>query len=152
MKDILVALDFSTSTQPVIDAACRLGRLEGATLHLLHVVEPIPEFVGYDAAGVIPAVGSDPLPVQTKATSSERRLNDLVESIQARGVRADYELVEGLPVDCVLEKARALSVGMIIMGSHGHGALYHLLVGSVTEGVLKHAPCPVLVVPLPREG
>ncbi len=147
MKNILVALDFSSSTQPVVDAACRLGRIEGATLHLLHVVEPIPEFLGYDAAGLTPAPAIEADPA-FKAGSAAKALESTVAGIQSRGLAVTAEMVEGLPSSAIVEKARALPASMIVMGSHGHGALYHLLLGSVTEGVLKHAPCPVLVVPL----
>ena len=51
----------------------------------------------------------------------------------------------------ILEEAERLEAEVIIMGSHGHGALYDLIVGSVTEGVLRKAKCPVLVLPSKRD-
>jgi nucleotide-binding universal stress UspA family protein len=51
----------------------------------------------------------------------------------------------------VLAQAKRLKADVIVLGSHGHGAVYNLVVGSTANGVLKHAPCPVLVVPAPRK-
>ena len=53
----------------------------------------------------------------------------------------------GIPVTAILGRAASTKARYIVMGSHGHGAMYDLLVGSTTHGVLKKAPCPVLVVP-----
>jgi len=50
-------------------------------------------------------------------------------------------------VDKILREAREQNAGLIVMGSHGHGALYELLIGSVTQGVMKSAQCPVVIVP-----
>jgi nucleotide-binding universal stress UspA family protein len=57
----------------------------------------------------------------------------------------------GLPADEILAAAKERDAGLVMMGSHGHGALYHLFTGSVVTGVLKKTDRPVMVVPL-REG
>lgn len=142
MKTILVALDFSDSTDPILDAACRISQLEGASLVLVHAVEPIPEFVGYDAGAVV-AAGSEPTPDMFLP-----RLNEIKTELQNRGIPATAAQETGVPADVILAKAEEVGAGMIIMGSHGHGALFHLLVGSVTETVLKKTGVPVLIVPL----
>ena len=54
---------------------------------------------------------------------------------------------QGPTIETIIEEAGRLKVDMIVVGSHGHGAMYQLLVGSVSEGVLHRATCPVLVVP-----
>jgi nucleotide-binding universal stress UspA family protein len=53
-----------------------------------------------------------------------------------------------MAVDEIVERARTLGVRMIVLGSHGHGALFHLFSGSVVTGVLERSPAPVLVVPV----
>ena len=63
---------------------------------------------------------------------------------------ATRQMTDGLPVDLILQTCKEESADLIVVGSHGHGAVYNLLVGSVTAGVLKSAKCPVLVVPSPR--
>ena len=54
----------------------------------------------------------------------------------------------GHPVSSILAKAAATKAAYIVLGSHGHGAVYDLIVGSTTHGVLRRARCPVLVVPI----
>ncbi|MGB8339952.1 MAG: universal stress protein, partial [Chthoniobacterales bacterium] len=56
---------------------------------------------------------------------------------------------EGTVVEEILKTSREISADLIVMGSHGHGSVYNLLVGSVTEGVLKAGKRPVLLVPAP---
>ncbi|MEW5940915.1 MAG: universal stress protein [Chloroflexota bacterium] len=63
------------------------------------------------------------------------------------GLDATALVVQGATVETILNEASKLEADMIVVGSHGHGALYQLLVGSVCEGVLRKAACPVLVVP-----
>lgn len=52
----------------------------------------------------------------------------------------------------ILDQANELNADLIVMGTHGHGAMYNLLVGSVTKGVLKHSTWPVLLVPGPKRS
>lgn len=125
-----------------MDAACRICRLEGASLVLVHAIEPIPEFVGYDAGAALttpPVAGTD---------TAHTRLNEVKTDVQNRGFSATAVEETGNPADVILDKADEVGASMIIMGSHGHGALFHLLVGSATEGVLKRTKVPVLIVPL----
>ena len=58
--------------------------------------------------------------------------------------------ITGQPVDSILTKARATKAAYIVLGSHGHGAMFDLLMGSTTQGVLRKVRCPVLVVPMER--
>ena len=71
----------------------------------------------------------------------------LAESLAARGVAATPLLVQGSTVDMILAEADRLHADLIVVGSHGHGAVYDILVGSVSEGVVRRANLPVLVVP-----
>jgi len=59
-------------------------------------------------------------------------------------------MVRGSPVLEILDEAATVKPAMIVMGSHRHGMLHHLLLGSVSGGVLKRATCPVLLVPVPH--
>jgi nucleotide-binding universal stress UspA family protein len=62
-------------------------------------------------------------------------------------VSAKTVKIEGFPSKEIVDQAKALEADYIVMGSHGHTAFYDLLIGSTTSGVLKKAPCPVVVVP-----
>ncbi|MEY3479559.1 MAG: hypothetical protein RIQ71_334, partial [Verrucomicrobiota bacterium] len=82
-----------------------------------------------------------------KRIESER-LAKLSAEIAARGISCTSEVRFGLPADEILSAAKETGAALIVMGSHGHGALYHLFTGSVVTGVLRRVECPVLVIPL----
>lgn len=142
MRRILAALDFSAVTRAVVEQAASLAGAYGAELTLLHVAAPDPAFVGYDVG---PQTVRD---ARARELRTEHRgLQDLAEELRGRGLRAQARLVQGPAVETLLREARELGAEAIVLGSHGHGAVYDVLVGSVARGVLRQAPCPVLVVP-----
>lgn len=143
MKNLLVPVDFSDLTGPVIGQAVSLFRLTGASLTMIHVAPPEPEFVGYDSGPV-----SVRDAVAHKLREEHRQLQALDRQLEAQGVRVTSLLIQGYPVEKILQEATRLHADLIVMGSHGRSLLRHLVVGSVTDGVLRKAPCPVLVVPL----
>src|SRR5207245_3097999 len=108
---------------------------------LLHVSEPEPEFVGFEPG---------PMTVRTAVAHDFReehqRLDELKKTLPP-GIDATALHIQGATAEKILHEAAQQKADLIVMGSHGHGAIYNLLVGSVTEGVLKSAPCPVVVVP-----
>lgn len=147
MKTILVPLDLSAAAVQVCDAACELAKFIGARPILLHVVPPPPvimsEVYAFDASQLT-ALGA------AAEKNAVPKLRALARHCAKRGVRVTTVQRTGVPVTAILAKARSTRAHTIVMGSHGHGAMYDLLVGSTTHGVLKHAPCPVLIVPPPR--
>jgi len=140
MKTILVPIDFSDVTAAVVDTSSSLATAFGGSVILVHVAEPEPQFVGYD-----PGPLSVRVAVAGDIHADQRRLEALKQNFGPADVLALH--VQGSIPDEILKLAREHAATLIVMGSHGHGALYHLLVGSVTNAVLKHAPCPVLIVP-----
>ncbi|MDD3276556.1 MAG: universal stress protein, partial [Kiritimatiellales bacterium] len=78
-------------------------------------------------------------------------LLSLSARLRASGVNAQAILLKGNAAELILEQAENLDVDMIVMGSHGHGLLRKMLIGSVTEAVLRDALCNVLIVPAPLE-
>ena len=60
------------------------------------------------------------------------------------------EVARGDPARSIVSAAKRVNADLIVMGTHGHGAMYNLLVGSVTKGVIKHSARPVLLIPAPR--
>lgn len=147
MKTLLVPLDFSDSNAAVLAQAAELGRLLSAKILLLHVVEPVATYMPVGATmDVIAAAPPPPEDIQGLAVH-EKRLADFAQPLKAEGLDVEIRAIIGLAVDDIVEQAAKLSVSYIILGSHGHGALYHLFSGSVVTGVLKRANCPVVVVP-----
>ena len=147
MKQILAAVDFSDVTSCVVDRAAELAKAFSAKLTLLHAAAPDPEFVGYEPG---PQTVRDTRALELR--SENRDLEEMARSLTDQGIQTIGKLVMGPTVMTIIEHARALEADLIILGSHGHGALYKALVGSATEGVMRKSTCPVLVVPAPREG
>lgn len=142
MKPVLAPLDFSMVSEDVIRRAMQLARALDVKLWLLHVAPPDPDFVGYEPG---PQVVRDQL--AERYHEEHQRLEALDARVREQGVETEALLIQGPTARKIVDEARRLEADWIVMGSHGHGALRHLLVGSVTEEVLRHAPCPVVLVP-----
>jgi nucleotide-binding universal stress UspA family protein len=145
MKTILVPVDLSEATGKICDVACGLAKLLKARLVLLHVVQPPPivmnDYYGYDAGLVAEAVSA----AEKFATA---RLRALAQRCSKRRLTVRTIQRTGQPLSTILGKAAALPADYLVIGSHGHTAAYDLLIGSITQGVLRKASCPVLVVPM----
>jgi len=160
MKCILVPIDFSDVTPPVIDLARQLARALGAEVHLLHVKEftaaAMPGTLGYDLAGMpelapmsgVPGFESMPetIPEDEGHTS---KLAKWQAQIAQDGIKVSLHEPTGTVAEEILNQADELNADLIVMGTQ-HGAMYNLLVGSATKGVLKHSTRPVLLVPGPK--
>ena len=146
MKSILVPVDFSHVTETVVRTAATWAEVFHAAVVLIHVASPPPEAHGWGQRQQ--DVIDDP---DHSFTEQRRELQNLTSGLQAAGCDARFLLRQGAIVDRILEETRQLRTQMIITGSHGHGAVYDMLVGGVAEGVLRKADCPVLVVPDPRD-
>lgn len=165
MKRILVPIDFSDATTRVIDLARQLARALGAEIHLVHVKElsaaATPGTLGYGLAGMpelapmsgVPVPGLDPMPQPIPESEDQKSKLALWQTeIAQDGIKVTLHEPTGLVADEILDQADAIEADFIVMGTHGHGAMYHLLVGSATKGVLKHATRPVLLVPSPKSS
>lgn len=143
MKRILVPVDFSGITTPVLNAAETLARALGAELFLLHVARPEPEFISYE-----PGPASVRQAVAREISEEHRNLHALDRALESKGLTVTSLVIQGYTVEKILQELERLQIDLVVMGSHGHGALHHLLLGSVTEGVLRKATCPVLIIPM----
>ena len=140
--NIVVAVDFSDLTDRVVDAAIAQATDRAAHIWIIHVVGPDPEFVGFDAG---PAVVRDQ--VAHEIREERRAVESLAARVRAAGVPVTAHVVQGPTVETILNEAEERQADLIVMGSHHHGILHHLLVGSESEGVLRRANCPLLFVP-----
>ena len=142
MRRILAAIDFSDVSERVVREAATLAAALKLPLRLLHItVRPIvlgPEVI--------------PLSMAVEGNAEERMRQATAEmlifgeAVAESANRPETIVLEGSPADAILQQARDGEACIIVMGSHGHGSLYHLFVGSVTLKVIQEAPCPVLVV------
>ena len=138
---LLVSIDFSSVTDAQLDIVERLASPK-REIHLLHVTEPDPSFVGL-------AAGPEEVQHQVahELQHAQAELEALADRLRAKGHLVDTRLVPGPTIQTILEQAKELDAEIIVMGSHGRGKLFDLVVGSVSAGVIRKSPVPVLVVP-----
>ena len=142
MKTIVALVDFSDVAFKVLLQAQTLATAFQSEVVILHVVEPQPMLVGM---GVTPTIMREPS--TEEFAMDQEKLLELRDSMTKVGIKATADQIQGPTVDKIISETERLGADLIIIGSHGHGALYNLFVGSVTEAVLKRSKCPVLVVP-----
>jgi nucleotide-binding universal stress UspA family protein len=141
--NILVAVDFSEATGVVLKAAAQQAQALTAHLWLIYVAEAQPDFVGYEAG---PPTVREELAVHLRQRHQE--LQQRAEELRRSGIQVTALMEQGPTAVTLLHQAERLKADLLIVGSHGRGAMLHLLLGSVSEQVLKKATCPVLVVPI----
>ncbi|HEX5790381.1 MAG TPA: universal stress protein [Luteolibacter sp.] len=148
MKTIVAAVDFSNSTPGVIEQACLLASAFSCDLHLLHVIEPEPSYTAYGfTPNEFPALHAYQQEAKRRA---ESKLNDLLTQTKIKLPATKAHVLEGSPLRCIADHVGEIKADLLVLGSHGHGAIASLLLGSVAEGMVRRALVPTLVVPAPH--
>ncbi|WP_166807282.1 universal stress protein [Candidatus Chlorobium masyuteum] len=151
---LLVAIDFSESAESVIAEAEKLAKTLSAKVFLLHAMPPLsPIMDNVDDAATLPQPG---IPFQMESlprlsASAKEKLIEISGRMQAEGIECAIILTHNNEVEAIIEESKKNRIDMILLGSHGHGALYHLLIGSVSEGVIRKASCPVIIIPSKKQ-
>ncbi len=144
MRPILVAVDFSELTPEIVERASRLAEFASTEITLLHVGPPEADFLGQQ---LYRKVVAEKVPKHLREPYD--RLRALEQQIRANGIEVEAILLQGKAIESILAEAQRIDAEMIVIGSHKGGKIYRLL-GSTSEGVLRGATCPVLVIPAPR--
>ena len=148
MKTIVAAVDFSNATAGVLATTAKLGRAFGAELHLIHIVEPQVPYTAYGfTPDEFPAVPIFDDEVRIRAT---RTLQELTAQLGDLPVKT--RLVDGSPLQATIDYVKEVGADLVVLGSHGHGVVASLLLGSVAEGMVRKALVPTLIVPAPEPG
>ena len=145
IRKIVVAVDFSEHVEPILDAAVDFARQFNAELHLVHAFDVrIPLVTPYEVA--IPTAF-----IEEAREAAASKLDALIRKVAAEGVTATSHLSEVPAASAIVDMAEELEADLIIMGTRGHTGLKHVLLGSVAERTLRHAPCSVLTVKVPPD-
>ena len=139
---LLVALDLSEPSELIVKKAEELAKEMSAQVWILHNAEPAPDVLEFRAD---PQAARDSL--AEKFHREHRQIQKIAKRLRKEGLEATALLVHGPTVEVILKEASDLDVDMIVVGSHGRGAVFHLIMGSVSEGILRKSRCPVLIVP-----
>jgi nucleotide-binding universal stress UspA family protein len=134
---ILIAVDSAPIAAHAADVGCELARLAGAEVALIHVIDP--ELVNAADTGIQPAVFA------ASAKDEARKLIDAIRLHLPQGNTREFVEIGGAASE-IVKAAKDWPADLIVIGSHGRSGLKRALLGSVAEAVMRHAPCPVLVV------
>jgi nucleotide-binding universal stress UspA family protein len=139
---ILACLDLSPISSRVAQEAVKLAKDLDVELVLLPVGAPEPDFIGYDVGpdSVRDAVASD-------LRREHRELDEWRQGAESAGVRARALMVQGPTLEKLLSQTERLAPRFLVVGSHGHSTIRDLIAGSSIQGLLRHSPVPVVVVP-----
>jgi nucleotide-binding universal stress UspA family protein len=137
-QKILVPLDGSEHSERALEAAVQLAKKFNSKLALLTVYSatemiPSPEFPGFPVIGAAREWGG-------------KILAEAEQKVKSETIEVETELTEGNAVERIVEKSKEGKFDLIVMGARGLSTIEKILIGSVSEGVIKNAPCPVLIV------
>lgn len=154
MKKVLIALDYDPSSEKVAQKGYALAKQMGAKVVLTHV---LAELVYYSSVGYSPIAGFDEsmnlsvFPIETM-----KRLKEVAQNFlnQTKAILNDKSvktlLLEGDTADMILETAKSIDADIIVLGTHSRKWLENILVGSVTESVLKKSTFPLFLIPIKK--
>jgi nucleotide-binding universal stress UspA family protein len=141
-RKLLLATDLSEASEAATDEAFELAKRLEASLLVVSVIDP--------GSLLLPG-GRFRARVDQVRERREQQAQGLVERGRADGVEVSFLVWTGDPGDMIVSAAEAEHVDMVLVGSHGRGPVGRFFLGSVSEHVVRNAPCPVLVV-RPRES
>ncbi|HEX8707605.1 MAG TPA: universal stress protein [Pyrinomonadaceae bacterium] len=143
IRSILLPTDFSECANYALQYATSLARTAGASIICVHVVEPVMPTVGY--TGI-----TEPLPMSDISDqleeSATRELPKIAGQEECSGLKVEEVIAHGDASSEIVRVAKERGVDLIVISSHGRTGLGRIFFGSTAEAVVRHAPCPVLVV------
>ncbi|OYW30227.1 MAG: hypothetical protein B7Z47_03850 [Chthoniobacter sp. 12-60-6] len=143
MKTIVALVDLSSLASEVLKQASLLAKAFSSEVVILHVVSKQPAVV---EEGLIWSVGMKK-PSHELLSDNYSKLSKMGDDLTRAGVHATVRQMVDADAATVIEETKKLKADLIILGAHPHSTLFHLLIGSLADDVLKNAICPVLVVP-----
>jgi universal stress protein A len=140
LKKILVPLDFSNHSRKALNYAVKLAGQFGSEVTVVNVVAPVI----YAEGMVLPAAMENLDRVSEEHARSE--LDKVAEDVRSHQVTCDTHVLLGHPSDEIVNFAKKQETDLLLITTHGRTGLQHFLLGSTAERILRHAPCPVMVV------
>lgn len=147
MINIVLPVDFGDKTEQLVDSAIKFAKEVNGKINLIHVA---PTDIGF-------AIGDMGFQYFPEVEENEIReelvqLNKLEQRVLAHDIECEHFLKQGVAKDIILEYANTKNASYIVMGSHGRSGIYDVFVGSLTKGLTKSSPIPVLVIPIHDES
>lgn len=139
MTTIVVGVDTSDGARRALDWAVKEGELRGATVEAVHVWQ-FPVFAATP-------LGTAPLDTGELEANARKQFDEVIDAVDAAALVAPIvrTFVAGHPASKLLDAADGAD--LLVVGTRGHGGFTGLLLGSTSQQVTHHAPCPVVIVP-----
>jgi len=135
---ILLAVDGSKHAERATKVAAEMGKcVKDAELRVVVVYDPIPLYLGEPNLQ---------LAIDNRLNQAQSILQKAMDAIDTTHLDVHTELIEGDPAEAIIDVAKTRNSDVIVMGSRGLGRLAGLVLGSTSQKVVSHAPCPVLIV------
>ena len=143
MINIVLPVDFSETTDKLIEGAVKFAKQVNGKICLIHVA---PADIGF----AIGDMGFQYFPEveQNEIKEELKELNEIQQRFISQGVDCEHILKQGVAKDIILDYCREKNASYIVMGSHGRSGIYDVFVGSLTKDLTKSSPIPVLVIPM----
>ena len=140
LRKVLIATDGSENAEKAADFGVQIAELSGAKVYAVYVIDTTPYY-----SIPLDEVWSKEVYEQLETMGSEIT-SDVENTAKAAGLEAESLVLKGDPAERIVNFAEEQNVDMIVVGSHGIGGFERLVIGSVSEKVVRHAKVPVLVV------
>ena len=142
VQRILFPTDFSDHSRTAEKSACDLADQFGAELHVLHVLHDLLLTMPMTAAALL----IPPQSLENEINFAEEEIQKIPPPAWASGKRVVRVVRTGATFDAIVRYAQENAIDLIVIGTHGRTGLSHVLLGSIAERVVRHAPCSVLTV------
>ncbi|MEG8947155.1 universal stress protein [Rosettibacter firmus] len=147
INKILIPIDFSDYSKNALKYAVEFAKHFNSQLYLIYVIEPVIYPADFSMGQVaIPSIDTD---IKTRA---EEELKNLAKTLIDPSLTVETIIKTGKPFVEINETAKEKDIDLIIIATHGHTGVEHLLFGSTAEKVVRKAPCPVLTLREPIKG
>jgi nucleotide-binding universal stress UspA family protein len=142
IQRIVYATDFSDASREALEYAVYLAGKLSAELHCVHVVDDSYQYWMNLDSGAVPVGPS----VEDLMRSAESHCKEFLAGAVGADVAIITKILRGNPFLEIVRYAKTAEAGLLVLGTHGRGALKHILMGSVAEKVVRKSPCPVLTI------
>lgn len=147
-RTVIASVDFSDHGEQILREALLIARASDGILHVIHVAAGEPILAGYDKEDISDFTRNARAGELTREHERVRTLAESLTDITDVDVRP--LVVMGPTAETLISAIDELDASHIVLGTHGHGGMHHLLFGSVAEEVVRRSPVPVVLVPVTK--
>lgn len=139
-EKILVPVDFSDYTDQILNAALEISRKFNSEIHLLHVIPTMDYLTPYESFLALDNLVEVQKQIEQDVEQDLEKVSQTLPMSVTKAIRTGVAFIE------IIDYVKTQNIGLVIMATHGRGALEHILMGGVAEKVVRRATCPVLTI------